>query len=64
VTIESTFTKIGRSSFDVAHKLFKDGKLCLEGVETRVWVDKDPADPSKIRSAPIPEDLAAKFRDG
>jgi 4-hydroxybenzoyl-CoA thioesterase len=62
VTIESTFTKIGRSSFDVAHKLVKDGKLCLEGVETRVWVGRDPTDPSKIRSAPIPENLAARFR--
>jgi 4-hydroxybenzoyl-CoA thioesterase len=62
VTIESAFTKIGRSSFDVEHRLLKGDKLCLEGVETRVWVGRDPADPSKIRSAPIPEDLAAKFR--
>lgn len=62
VTIESEFTKVGRSSFDIAHKLIKDGKVCLEGFETRVWVIKDPADPAKIKSAPIPDDLAAKFR--
>jgi len=62
VTIESTFTKVGKSSFDIEHKLMKDGKLCLEGFETRVWVNRDPADPSRIRSAPIPDDLAAKFR--
>jgi 4-hydroxybenzoyl-CoA thioesterase len=62
VTIESAFTKVGKSSFDIEHKLMKDGKVCLEGFETRVWVNRDPADPSRIRSAPIPDDLAAKFR--
>ncbi len=62
VTIESEFTKVGKSSFEIEHKLMKDGKVCLEGFETRVWVSKDPADPSKIRSTPIPDDLAAKFR--
>jgi 4-hydroxybenzoyl-CoA thioesterase len=62
VTIESTFTKVGNSSFDVHHTISKEGKVCLEGFETRVWVGKDPADPSKIKSQPIPADLAAKFR--
>jgi len=62
VTIESAFTKVGKSSFDIEHRLMKDGKVCLEGFETRVWVARDPADPSKIKSAPIPEDLAARFR--
>lgn len=62
VTIESEFTKVGRSSFDIEHRLIKDGKVCLEGFETRVWVIKDPDDPAKIKSAPIPDDLAAKFR--
>jgi 4-hydroxybenzoyl-CoA thioesterase len=62
VTIESTFTRIGKSSFDVEHKLLKDGKVCLEGFETRVWASRDPKDPSKIKSTPIPEELAAKFR--
>jgi 4-hydroxybenzoyl-CoA thioesterase len=64
VTIHSTFTRIGRSSFEVEHKLFKNGQLCLEGFEIRVWVGRDPKDESKIKSKPIPEDLAAKFKGG
>ncbi|KAB2883237.1 MAG: acyl-CoA thioesterase [Pseudorhodoplanes sp.] len=64
VTIESQFTKVGTSSFDIRHKLFRGSTLCVEGFETRVWVGYDPHDPARIRSNPIPEDLAAKFRAG
>jgi 4-hydroxybenzoyl-CoA thioesterase len=64
VTIESAFTKIGRSSFEIEHKMFKKGELCLEGFEIRVWVGRDPDDPSKIKSKPIPDELAAKFKAG
>lgn len=62
VTIESEFTKVGTSSFDVHHGIYKDGRLCLEGFETRVWVGRDPADPDKIKAKPLPNDLASKFR--
>ncbi|GIK79876.1 MAG: acyl-CoA thioesterase [Pseudorhodoplanes sp.] len=64
VTIESQFTKIGMSSFDIVHRLSRAGTLCVEGFETRVWVGHDPQDPSRIKSRPIPDDLAAKFRAG
>jgi 4-hydroxybenzoyl-CoA thioesterase len=62
VMIQSAFARIGRSSFEVEHKLFKNGQLCLEGFETRVWVGRDPQDASKIKSKPIPDDLVAKFK--
>jgi 4-hydroxybenzoyl-CoA thioesterase len=62
VRIESAFAKIGRSSFEVEHRLFKKSELCLEGFETRVWVGRDPQDASKIKSKPIPDDLVTKFR--
>jgi 4-hydroxybenzoyl-CoA thioesterase len=63
VTIESEFTKVGNSSFDVHHTISKDGKLCLEGFETRVWAGRDPADASRIKAKPLPAELAARFRD-
>ena len=34
VTIESEFTKVGRSSFEIAHKLIKDGKV-IAGADPR-----------------------------
>jgi 4-hydroxybenzoyl-CoA thioesterase len=64
VTIESAFTKLGRSSFDIVHRLMKNGELAVEGFETRVWVGHDPQDPARIKAQAIPEDLVAKFGAG
>jgi 4-hydroxybenzoyl-CoA thioesterase len=61
VTIESEFTRIGTSSFEIAHKIIKDGKVTVEGFEKRVWIGRDPNDPKKIKSKPIPEKLVALF---
>jgi len=61
VTIETSITEIKRSSFQVTHHLKKDGALAVEGFETRVWTGRDPADPSKIRSQPIPPEVIAKL---
>src|SRR5258708_39987127 len=43
VTIETTVTSLPRSSFDVQHRLSKDGAPGPEAFETRVWGDGDPA---------------------
>ena len=64
VIIESTFSKLGTSSFDVAHRLTKDGALAVECSETRVWVGRDPRDPAKIKAKPIPDNLIALFKAG
>jgi 4-hydroxybenzoyl-CoA thioesterase len=58
VTIETTVTDLRRSSFDVRHRLSKDDKLAVEESETRVCVRYDPADPSTMKSTPIPSALA------
>ena len=42
VMIETAVTALRRSSFNVHHRLFKDGALAVEGFETRVWVQGDP----------------------
>jgi 4-hydroxybenzoyl-CoA thioesterase len=54
VTIETTVTNIRRSSFDVRHRLFKNGALAVEGTETRVWVRGDPTN-GTMRAAPLPQ---------
>jgi len=64
VVIESTFRKIGTSSFDVAHRLTKNGELAVECSETRVWVERDPRDAAKIKAKPIPDELVARFKAG
>jgi 4-hydroxybenzoyl-CoA thioesterase len=64
VTITSTITGFKRSSFDVSHQLFNGGTLAIEGRETRVWVGTDPADPQKLKSMPVPDEVIAAFSRG
>jgi 4-hydroxybenzoyl-CoA thioesterase len=63
VVIESVIAEFGRSSFKVEHKLFNKGALAVEGFETRVWTGRDPADPGKLKSQPIPLELIALLKD-
>ena len=64
VVIETTITEIRRSSFDIRHRLMKDGELAVEGFETRVWVERDPADPDNIKAKPLPPDMVVKLSAG
>ena len=61
VTIETTATDLRRSSFDVQHRLTLGGELCVECFDTRVWAERNPDDPEKIRAKSIPQDVIAKF---
>jgi 4-hydroxybenzoyl-CoA thioesterase len=56
VTIETTVAELRRSSFDVRHRLTKNGALAVEGFETRVWVQGDPAK-GQMKAAPLPQEV-------
>jgi 4-hydroxybenzoyl-CoA thioesterase len=62
VVIETEITKVGRSSFDLVHRLAKDGELCVEGWETRVWTGHAPDGQPGIRAVPLPDVLAETLR--
>jgi 4-hydroxybenzoyl-CoA thioesterase len=61
VTVESTIS-FGKSSFEIEHRLSLNGETCAEGSEKRVWVVRDPKDPGRIQSHPVPDAVLAKFR--
>lgn len=61
VTIISTIAEIRNSSFDIRHELSKDGKLRVEGYETRVWTARDP-ETGRLKSTPLPDEVVARFR--
>ncbi len=61
VVIESRVLAFRRSSFDVEHRLMKEGKLAVEGFETRVWAGPDASRPSGIASRQIPDAVLAAF---
>ncbi|MBY0530696.1 MAG: acyl-CoA thioesterase [Xanthobacteraceae bacterium] len=62
IVIESTISELGKSSFEISHKVWKGDKLAIEAHEKRVWVGAHPDDPSKIKSKPIPDEVANKLR--
>jgi 4-hydroxybenzoyl-CoA thioesterase len=64
ITIESRVESFKRSSFEVTHKVFKGTALAIEAFETRVLVGRHPDDPAKLKSAPMPEEIIAKFMRG
>jgi len=64
VEIESALVACGRSSFKIEHRLTLAGVLAAEGTETRVWVGRDPADPTRIKSRPIPAEVVARLTQG
>ncbi len=61
VELASQVSEFRRSSFDVEHRLIVRGKVAVEGRETRVWATRDAADPSQIKSQPIPGEVIARF---
>lgn len=62
VIIESEVTRLGRSSFDIEHKMTKDGVLMIECSEKRVWAVQDPNDPDRIKSEAISAAVADALR--
>jgi len=64
VAVETAVVACGRSSFKVEHRLTNAGALAVEGSETRVWVVRDPKDPTRLRSQPMPAELVARLTQG
>jgi 4-hydroxybenzoyl-CoA thioesterase len=64
VVIETSLAAVRRSSFDLTHRLTKDGALAVEGFETRVWVVRDPTRPGRFKAQPIPSELVARLNAG
>ncbi|HVG51823.1 MAG TPA: hotdog domain-containing protein, partial [Xanthobacteraceae bacterium] len=61
VEILTAVTEVGRSSFSIEHKIMKEGQVAVEGWEKRVWVGKDPANPDRLKSKPLPPDVVEKL---
>ena len=61
VEIASQVSEFRRSSFDVAHRLYVDGELAVDGSETRVWTERDPNDPLRLQAIPIPAAVTERF---
>jgi 4-hydroxybenzoyl-CoA thioesterase len=56
VEILSEVTHVGRSSFEIDHKLFNRGELAVDAHEKRVWTVRDKGD-GRLKSQAIPENV-------
>ncbi|HEY1745543.1 MAG TPA: thioesterase family protein [Xanthobacteraceae bacterium] len=50
-----------RSSFDVEHRISVGTALAVTGLEKRVWVIRDAADPSVIKARPMAAEIIKRF---
>jgi 4-hydroxybenzoyl-CoA thioesterase len=57
----SQIREFRRSSFEVEHRISVGAELAVTGIEKRVWVIRDPADPSTIKARPIPAEIIERF---
>jgi 4-hydroxybenzoyl-CoA thioesterase len=57
----SQVVEFRRSSFEVEHRISARGELAVIGQEKRVWAMRDSADPSIIKSLPLPAEIIKRF---
>jgi len=59
VTVDTKIT-FGHASFEIEHRLSLKGVSCVECVEKRVWVVREPN--GRLKSRLVPEEVLRKFR--
>ena len=64
IEIVSTVMTIGRSSFEVEHRLFNDARLAVEGTEKRVWTIRDAENGGRLKAQAMPDEVMRKLRGG
>jgi 4-hydroxybenzoyl-CoA thioesterase len=62
VAIKTQVVHVGRSSIKLEHHLSLGAAVAAEGSETRVWAVRDPNDPMRVKSEPIPAEIAERLR--
>ncbi|HUY13691.1 MAG TPA: thioesterase family protein [Terriglobia bacterium] len=58
---KSSVSEFRRSSFVIHHQFFKSRTLAVDGFETRVWTARDPDDPERLKSRPLPPEVIERL---
>lgn len=61
VVLEVEAPAFGNSSFTIRHRLLKDGAVCVEGTEKRVWTVRDTDRPGGMRAERVPDAVREMF---
>lgn len=63
IMIDTEIAAVRRSSFDLRHRVSRDGAVAVEAFETRVWVRGDPKS-GTMKSAPLPRAVIERLSQG
>ena len=61
VILEAEAPAFGNSSFTIRHRFFKDGKVCVEGTEKRVWAVRNADRPGGMSAERVPDAIRDMF---
>ncbi|MBL8348190.1 MAG: acyl-CoA thioesterase [Rubrivivax sp.] len=59
IEVHTTVEEWSRKTFRHRHVVKRGDTVLCEGTEVRAFVERDPAEPSRIRAIPVPEDIKA-----
>jgi len=59
IEVHTTVEEWSRKTFRHRHVVKRGDTVLCEGTEVRAFVERDPADPSRIRAIAVPEDIKA-----
>jgi 4-hydroxybenzoyl-CoA thioesterase len=59
IEVHTTVEEWSRKTFRQRHVIKRGDTVLCEGTEVRAFVERDPADPTRIRAIPVPEDIKA-----
>ena len=57
IEVHTSVEDWSRKTFRHRHQVRRGADLLCEGTEVRAFVQRDPADPDRIKAIPIPEDI-------
>jgi 4-hydroxybenzoyl-CoA thioesterase len=60
VEIVSSVTAVGRSSFEIDHKLYNRAELAVDGHEKRVWAARE-GENGRLKAQAMPEEVVRKL---
>ena len=61
IVVETRIGKWNDKTFEVGHAVLNRGVRAVEGYEVRVWTQRRPDDPNRLKAIPIPPEIRAAF---
>ena len=61
IVVESRIGKWNDKTFEVNHAVVNGGVRAVEGYEIRVWAQRRPDEPDRLKAIPIPAEIRSAF---